>query len=79
MVARYGDFVLYRLPMKLMTYVLWFGPAIALVAGRFLVVRIVRKQKQAAAEEMSSEGMKRWKALQAEAHEMNKTEGGADR
>ena len=79
MVARYGDFVLYRPPMKPTTYVLWFGPAIALVIGFFVVIRIVRKQKQAVAAEISGEEMERLKALQSEAHEMNKTEGGAER
>ncbi len=78
MVARYGDFVLYRPPMKPTTYVLWFGPAIALVIGFFVVVRIVRKQKQAAADEISSEDMERLKALQSEAHGIDKTQGGAD-
>lgn len=77
MVARYGDFVLYRPPMKPMTYVLWFGPAIALLAGFFVVIRIVRKQKQAAAAEISSEDMERLKALQSEAQRIDKTGGGA--
>ena len=30
---RYGDFVLYRTPLKATTAVLWFGPAALLVAG----------------------------------------------
>ena len=33
MVARYGDFVLYRPPMKGSTLMLWFGPFLLLVAG----------------------------------------------
>jgi cytochrome c-type biogenesis protein CcmH len=77
MVARYGDFVLYRPPMKPMTYVLWFGPAMALAVGFFVVVRIVRKQKRAAAQEISAEDVERLKALQSEAGQTNKTEGGA--
>ena len=77
MVARYGDFVLYRPPMKPTTYVLWFGPAIALLAGFFVVVRIVRKQKQASSPEISDEDMERLKALRSEAQQINKTEGGA--
>ena len=77
MVARYGDFVLYRPPMKPMTYVLWFGPAIALLAGFFVVIRIVRKQKRSAAAEISSEDMERLKALQSEAQRIDKTGGGA--
>ena len=78
MVARYGDLVLYRPPMKPVTWVLWFGPAIALVAGFFLVMHIVRKQKRAAAAEISGDDMERLKALQSEAQQMHKSEGGAD-
>lgn len=33
LVARYGDFVLYRPPVKTNTLVLWFGPALVLAAG----------------------------------------------
>lgn len=77
MVARYGDFVLYRPPMKPMTYVLWFGPALALVVGFFVVVRIVRKQRQAAAQEITAEDMERLKALRSEAGRTDKNEGGA--
>ena len=73
MVARYGDFVLYRPPMKPMTWLLWFGPAIALIAGFFIVIRIVNKQKRAAANEMSSDEFDRLKALQSEAQDMKET------
>ncbi|SPE33621.1 Cytochrome c-type biogenesis protein CcmH [Burkholderiales bacterium] len=33
LVARYGDFVLYRPPLKSNTFFLWFGPALVLLAG----------------------------------------------
>ena len=33
MTERYGDFVLFRPPVKMTTYLLWFGPFILLVAG----------------------------------------------
>jgi cytochrome c-type biogenesis protein CcmH len=33
MVARYGDFVLYRPPVKETTWLLWFGPLLLLVGG----------------------------------------------
>jgi len=74
MVERYGDFVLYNPPLKPMTWLLWFGPAIALVAGFFFVVRIINRQKQAAVTEMSGEEAERLKALQSEAQAMTKTE-----
>jgi cytochrome c-type biogenesis protein CcmH len=37
MVARYGDFVLYRPPVKSSTYLLWLGPFV-LLAGVLLMV-----------------------------------------
>ena len=33
LVARYGDFVLYRPPVKSTTYLLWFGPFMLLAGG----------------------------------------------
>lgn len=43
LVARYGDFVLYRPPMKATTWLLWFGPLLLLVGGlAVLVVRLAR-------------------------------------
>ena len=33
LVARYGDYVLLDPPMKLTTYLLWFGPALILLLG----------------------------------------------
>lgn len=48
LVARYGDFVLYRPRVKPVTYLLWFGPAILLLIGGFVVVRfILRRGAQA--------------------------------
>ena len=78
MVARYGDFVLYNPPLKPMTWLLWFGPAFALLAGFFFVARIIRRQKQAAVAEISSEEVERLKALQSEAQAMIKTEDNKD-
>jgi cytochrome c-type biogenesis protein CcmH len=79
MVARYGDFVLYNPPMKPMTWLLWFGPAFALLAGFFFVVRIISRQKKAAVAEMSGEEIERLKALQSEAQAMIKMEGNRDK
>jgi cytochrome c-type biogenesis protein CcmH len=49
MVARYGDFVLYRPPLKPVTWPLWFGPFILLAAGVGQLYRIVRRQGREAA------------------------------
>ncbi|MGH7004841.1 MAG: cytochrome c-type biogenesis protein [Alphaproteobacteria bacterium] len=44
-VARYGDFVLLRPPVKATTWLLWFGPPLLLIAGAlFLYVRARRRQ-----------------------------------
>jgi cytochrome c-type biogenesis protein CcmH len=79
MVARYGDFVLYNPPMKPMTWLLWFGPAFALLAGFIFVVRIINKQKKSAVSEMSSEEIERLKALQSEVQTMGKAGGSKDK
>jgi cytochrome c-type biogenesis protein CcmH len=44
MVARYGDFVLYRPPFKAATAALWTGPFVLLALGAWLLVRRVRKR-----------------------------------
>lgn len=35
--SRYGDFVLYRPPLKPATYFLWFGPILFVLAGYFFI------------------------------------------
>ncbi|HEY1290673.1 MAG TPA: cytochrome c-type biogenesis protein [Burkholderiales bacterium] len=47
MVARYGDFVLYRPPFKATTVALWTGPFVLLALGVWLLVRRVRKKAPA--------------------------------
>jgi cytochrome c-type biogenesis protein CcmH len=42
MVARYGDFVLYRPPFKFTTVLLWAGPFVLMVLGLLLLVRHLR-------------------------------------
>lgn len=37
--ARYGDFILFKPPVKLLTSMLWFGPAIFLLLGLFIFWR----------------------------------------
>jgi cytochrome c-type biogenesis protein CcmH len=42
MVARYGDFVLYRPQFKSSTYLLWLGPFLLLLLVLYLVIRRLR-------------------------------------
>jgi cytochrome c-type biogenesis protein CcmH len=47
LVSRYGDFVLYRPPVKPTTWLLWFGPLLLLVGAIWALVSIIgRAQKQ---------------------------------
>ena len=39
---RYGDFILYKPPVKKTTYLLWFGPFVLLVAGTGVLYRYLR-------------------------------------
>lgn len=48
MVARYGDFVLYRPPVQNNTALLWFGPLLILVVGLVALVRYLRRRNVAA-------------------------------
>jgi len=44
MTARYGDFVLYRPPLKESTAMLWFGPALLLIGGVVGLVVVLRRR-----------------------------------
>ncbi|MCX7187277.1 MAG: cytochrome c-type biogenesis protein CcmH [Methylophilales bacterium] len=49
LVARYGDFVRYRPPLKASTLLLWLGPFALMLAGAIgLVVMLRRREKMAA-------------------------------
>jgi len=50
MTARYGDFVLYRPPLKASTILLWAGPAVMLLAGLATLVLVLRRRNRMAAE-----------------------------
>ncbi len=47
LVERYGEFVLYKPELQPGTWLLWFGPALLLLGGGFIVFRIVRKRSRA--------------------------------
>lgn len=43
---RYGDFVLYKPPVKATTYLLWFGPFILLIAGTGMLFRYLKHRRE---------------------------------
>ncbi|MBN8262820.1 MAG: cytochrome c-type biogenesis protein CcmH [Xanthomonadales bacterium] len=45
LVARYGEFVLYKPRMESRTWLLWAGPALLLLAGAGAVLAVVRKRR----------------------------------
>jgi cytochrome c-type biogenesis protein CcmH len=45
MVARYGDFVLYRPPLKASTLALWIGPFVLLLGGALLLWRRIARRR----------------------------------
>jgi cytochrome c-type biogenesis protein CcmH len=47
LVERYGEFVLYRPRVEASTWLLWLGPGLLLLAGGFVVARIVRRRATA--------------------------------
>ncbi len=46
LVARYGDFVLYRPPVKPTTYLLWAGPFVLQLVGIVLLIRFLRRRSR---------------------------------
>ncbi|MCW9012149.1 MAG: cytochrome c-type biogenesis protein CcmH [Gammaproteobacteria bacterium] len=48
MIARYGDFVMYRPPLKITTVLLWFGPVVFFFIAGYVVISFIRKQQQSA-------------------------------
>jgi cytochrome c-type biogenesis protein CcmH len=46
MTSRYGDFVLYRPPLKGTTLLLWAGPLLLLAIGGYALARILRERRR---------------------------------
>jgi cytochrome c-type biogenesis protein CcmH len=44
--ARYGDFVLYRPPVKPTTYLLWFGPFVLMIIGLVILYRYLKQRRE---------------------------------
>lgn len=61
--ARYGDFVLYDPPLRADTVVLWAGPALLLVLGVVLIIRISRQRAGRAGAELADPDRERLQHL----------------
>lgn len=51
MIQRYGDFVLYRPPLKPVTWLLWFGPFLLLLIAFYIAWRLLRARRGRGAEQ----------------------------
>ena len=72
LVARYGDFVLYRPPVKPTTLLLWFGPFIFLAGGAIaLLVYLRQRRKQIQEPQLSEEELKQAEELLEERKDNN--------
>jgi cytochrome c-type biogenesis protein CcmH len=63
LVARYGDFVLYKPPVKPSTWLIWFGPFVLLIIAAILLLRALRRQKNIPATEITAEERARLDAI----------------
>jgi cytochrome c-type biogenesis protein CcmH len=64
LVARYGDFVLYRPPLKASTVALWAGPFVILALGAWVLVRRLRRRPAAEPELSEAERARAAKLLE---------------
>ena len=64
LVARYGDFVLYRPPLKASTVLLWAGPFVLLAFGLLLLILKIRRKAPPAPELSDAERARAAKLLE---------------
>ena len=64
LVARYGDFVLYRPPLKASTLALWAGPFVILALGAWVLLRRLRRPRAAEPELSEAERARAAKLLE---------------
>jgi cytochrome c-type biogenesis protein CcmH len=72
MVSRYGDFVLYRPPVKPTTWLLWAGPFVLMIGGVIALLVYLRRRGQAVAggdAALSDDDRKRVQALLQESEQ----------
>lgn len=64
MVQRFGDFVLFRPPMKITTVLLWFGPfVLLLIGGGALIITLKRRRQRVDEAPLSGQDIRRAEQL----------------
>jgi cytochrome c-type biogenesis protein CcmH len=67
MTERYGDFVLYRPPLKPKTWLLWSAPVVFLLLGMLVAVRIIRSRS--GSDELPDEGEEAFEMTDIDTHD----------
>jgi len=60
LVERYSDFVLYRPEAKPMTWLLWSGPGLLILAGGAVIAVIVRRRSREASAQAPANDSQEW-------------------
>jgi len=63
MVQRYGDFVIYRPPIKTSTFLLWFGPLIFFGIAAVIVFKTLKRQTTSKGVEINEDKQKKAHSL----------------
>ena len=63
MVERYGDYILYRPPVKTSTALLWLGPFIFMGAGVALLINFVRRRREESSESVEEDRLEKARRL----------------
>jgi cytochrome c-type biogenesis protein CcmH len=74
MVARYGDFVLYKPPVKLSTYPIWFGPLLIFLIGGGVLLRNLRKKSRSREVELTADEQQRLDSLLKQSSDTGKAQ-----
>jgi cytochrome c-type biogenesis protein CcmH len=45
LINRYGDFILFKPPVTISTYILWFGPYILLILGFIVLIYFIKRSR----------------------------------
>lgn len=74
LVARYGDFVLYRPPVRTNTMILWFGPFVFLLIGACVLIFYLKQRRKSLQEvPLTNEQLKQAENLLKESNDGDNT------
>lgn len=63
LVERYGDFVIYRPPLKPSTWVLWFAPFVLLFLAIVFIIHLIRRRSQESVQKLNQQEQEKLSCL----------------